>query len=44
MALVYSAALIVVMVAALGLIALLVGRQRIGRRGLAGNTMGAGVA
>ena len=40
-AFVYSAALIVVMVAALGLIALLVGRQRIGRRGLEVPGMGA---
>ncbi len=48
-ALVYSAGLIVVMVAALGLIGLLVGRQSIGRRGLADKQtklgqMGVGVA
>jgi iron(III) transport system permease protein len=42
-AFVYSAALIVVMVSALGLIALLVGRQRIGRRGLAAGNIGVGV-
>lgn len=36
-ALVYSAGLIVVMVAALGLIGLAVGRQHIGRRGLSGS-------
>jgi len=33
-----------VMVSALGLIALLVGRQRIGRRGLAAGNIGVGVA
>ncbi len=43
-ALVYSGALIVVMVAALGVIALLVGRQRIGRRGLAAGNMGVSAA
>ncbi len=41
-AFVYSAALIVVMVSALGLIALLVGRQRIGRRELPAGSMGVG--
>jgi iron(III) transport system permease protein len=47
-ALIYSAALIVVMVTCLGLISLVIGRQRIGRRetnadSMAANNMGVGV-